>query len=73
MIWKRNSIGDWQAIGEYGDFLVWRDGGAWKGRYRSTDHKTHFFLPRGKLAEVKKSVRKKSVLGEMTDDSKKID
>ena len=58
MKWQRNSIGDWQAIGEYGDFLVWRDGGAWKGRYRSTDHKMHFFLPRGKLAEVKKACEK---------------
>ena len=58
MKWIRNSIGDWQAIGQYGDFLVWRDGTAWKGRYRSKDYKTHFFLPRGKLSEVKKICEK---------------
>lgn len=45
MKWQRNSIGDWQAVGARGDFLVWRDGGAWKGRYRSADY-TFFYTAR---------------------------
>ena len=56
MKWNRKANGDWEAIGEDGDFLIWKEGSVWKGRYRSTDHKKHFLLrPRSKIAEIKKA------------------
>lgn len=55
MKWIHNDNGDWVADGEDGDFLVWKEGALWKGRYRSKDHKIHFFLPRQrKLTDMKR-------------------
>ena len=45
----------WQAIGEDGDFLVWKiRRGVYKARYRSKDHSKLFFLGIGTVDEVKK-------------------
>lgn len=45
MVWKKLSNGDRQAIGKYGDFLIWKSGKVFKARYRSFDGKKHYFLP----------------------------
>lgn len=38
MKWEKvKETGDWQAVGENGDFLIWRHGKVWKARWRSTD------------------------------------
>ena len=34
MKWEKLKNGDWIAQGEKGDFLLWKEGRVWKGRYR---------------------------------------
>lgn len=56
MKWKRLKNGDWQAEGEKGDFLAWREGRSWKARYWSKDCRVHFFMvTTGALSAVKKA------------------
>lgn len=45
MEWKKLPNGDRQAVGKHGDFLIWKSGGVFKARYRSTDKKVLYFLP----------------------------
>ena len=55
MTWKRLNNGDWQAMGDKGDFLVWKiRRGFYKARYRSKDKKLRFELPGGDIERVKK-------------------
>jgi hypothetical protein len=55
MKWQRLQNGDYQAQGEDGDFLVWKDGNYWKTRYYSKDRKTLFHLrPRTTMREAKR-------------------
>lgn len=44
MKWERLSNGDYQAKGKNGDFLLWKYGKQWKGRYRSASGQYTFFL-----------------------------
>lgn len=54
MQWKKLANGDYKAEGKDGDFLIWRDRGVFKARYRTTDQRGHFFLPVSRtLAEAK--------------------
>lgn len=54
MKWQHKENGDWEAIGQDGDFLLWKDCDLWRGRYRSKDHKKHFFVgPMKKLFDLK--------------------
>lgn len=55
MKWKRLENGDWQAQGNNGDFLVWKTKNGWCARYRSIDHKKHFFIRplTAKITEIK--------------------
>lgn len=46
MKWERLKNGDYQAVGMEGDFLVWREGKMWRGRYWSNDRVIHFLLPK---------------------------
>ena len=55
MKWAKKTNGDIEALGFRGDFLLWKDGRKWRGRYRSKDERRHFFIaPQGKLAEMKR-------------------
>lgn len=54
MKWQRIENGDWQAVGEKGDFLLWRAGAVWRARYRSTDRRQAYpFSSFQKLTEAK--------------------
>ncbi len=54
MKWKQIAFCKWQAKGNEGDFLVWKDGRVWKARYRSEDKQYTFFLPiKRSLREIK--------------------
>lgn len=64
MTWERLDNGDRQAQGEKGDFLLWKEGRLWKSRYRSKDHKTHFFLPKTRYLEEAKKICEKSIYWE---------
>ena len=33
MKWAKQANGDWIAQGENGHFLLWKDGGIWRGLY----------------------------------------
>ncbi len=33
MKWAKQANGDWIAQGEKGHFLLWKDGGIWRGLY----------------------------------------
>ena len=55
MKWSKKANGDFEALGFRGDFLLWKDGRKWRGRYRSKDKRRHFFMaPQGKLADMKR-------------------
>lgn len=41
---ERLANGDYQAKGKNGDFLLWKYGKQWKGRYRSASGQYTFFL-----------------------------
>lgn len=60
MKWKRLENGDWQAQGKNGDFLVWKTKYGWFARYRSVDHKKHFFIRPAttKISEIKELCQK---------------
>lgn len=55
MKWIRNSMGDWQAIGINGDFLVWKEGTLWRARYWNNKRTVHFLFPKkATVSEAKK-------------------
>lgn len=56
MQWVQVAFCDWEAKGSEGDFRVWKDGRIWRGRYRSVDHKKHFFLPSRKTEKEMKNL-----------------
>ena len=60
MKWIRLENGDWQAQGKNGDFLVWKTKNGWFARYRSVDHKKHFFIRPAttKISEIKELCQK---------------
>ena len=58
MEWKYKNE-KWQAIGENGDFLIWKlRRGVYKARYRSKDKNRLFFLGIGPVTEMKKRCEK---------------
>lgn len=46
----------WQAKGKHGDFLIWKEGKRWKGRYLSADKTNNFFLPWKKSLKEMKTI-----------------
>ncbi len=56
MKFKKNLNGDWEAIGEIGEFLLWRCGNGYRIRYWTRDgHKNHTVQYGGRtLKEAKK-------------------
>ena len=55
MKWVKLSNGDWEAKGEKGDFLLWKDGKWWKGRYRHIYcENAKFYVYAPTLNEIKK-------------------
>lgn len=56
MEWKRtNRADEWMAQGEKGDFLIWKNGRKWKGRYRHIlCQNPKFFLWADTLKDMKK-------------------
>lgn len=54
MEWKQLSSGEWQAKGEDGEFLLWKSGRQWTGRYAANKKGGKFFkLPYGSLRDIK--------------------
>ena len=55
MKWVKCNNGDWKAVGERGDFLIWKiRRGFYKARYRSNDKSITFVAALGTIREVKK-------------------
>ena len=54
MKWEKLYNGDWQAVGDYGDFLIWRYARYWKGRYRKKGADNNLFVFYGNtIKEIK--------------------
>lgn len=54
MEWEKDKDGDWVAKGKHGDFLLWKEGIWWKGRYSGYDSNKWFTLrPRRNVKELK--------------------
>jgi len=53
MEWVKLTNGDWQAKGEDGDFLLWKERNKWTGRYKANTGSKFFKLPYGSLKDLK--------------------
>ncbi|AWW06090.1 MAG: hypothetical protein [Caudoviricetes sp.] len=53
MDWENLADGEWQAKGEHGDFLLWKEGRWWTGRYAANKSSKFFRLPFGSLRKIK--------------------
>ena len=53
MEWKILDNGDWQAKGTVGNFLLWKKGKRWTGRYAANKGSHFFKLPFGSLKDLK--------------------
>ncbi len=53
MEWAKNADGEWQAKGEYGEFLLWKEGRRWTGRYAASKSSKFFRMPFGSLKKMK--------------------
>lgn len=55
MKWIKQEKSYWIAQGKNGNFLIWHERGAWRGRYLSTDGKKFFRLPaKSKISDMKR-------------------
>ena len=52
MEWVKLDNGDYQAKGKLGNFLLWRKGKRWTGRYATNNNSKTFKLPYGSLKDV---------------------
>lgn len=54
MKWEKDKDGDWVAKGKHGDFLLWKKGAWWHGRYSAYNNTKWFkFQPRRNINVLK--------------------
>ncbi len=70
MKWELLQNGDWQAKGKGGDFLLWKVGNRWTGRYSSNKGGKFFKLPYGSLKDLKAKCEDNYYWEEKTDERK---